>query len=99
MVKVCSEIPKSGASLVRVQQVHLHPLRFAMGAMHPSSGGFFVLRTENQGKLWGIFGSWRTFYTHPIETLARPLYLMNDLKFERNKILKGQVNRVTTASS
>ena len=47
----------SGASLVRVQLVHLHPLRFAMGAMHPSSGGLFVLRTENQGKLWGFCGS------------------------------------------
>lgn len=47
----------TGASLVWVQWVHLHPLKFAMGAMHPSSGGLFVLRTENQGKLWGICGS------------------------------------------
>ena len=47
----------SGASLVQVQWVHLHLLRFSMGAMHPSSVGLFVLRTENQGKLWGILGS------------------------------------------
>jgi len=40
-----------GASLVRVQRVHLYPLRFAMGAMHPSSEGLFALRTENQGKI------------------------------------------------
>ena len=47
----------AGASLVRVQRVHLHPLRFSMCAMHLSSGALFVLRTENQRKPWGIYSS------------------------------------------
>ena len=68
---------QSGASLVRVLRVHLHPLKFGKGCNAPVLRGIFNTEDQQSRENFRIHGLKWTFCTRPLKTLTRPLPAMS----------------------